>query len=578
MHRWSTTSWQRPVRHRAFAAAPRRGTMWVSILAVIGMILAGCGAAASDGEPSSAVGLGGPPVSSSDGDFSGAQPTGTVLASSGFDVATNGFSFENYGNDDAPLNLDAQAMASLFGDQVCARGGKRDNKDDCKLVPTAKKWMKSMNDSMDGGHCFGLAGLSWALFRNDVSAQTYGASNAARIDFAGNRALQSDVASVFVTQATRPTTADMKTYAPNDALGILAAAWQRGEGFALGIANIRDGEPVDGHAITPIALTSLGDRKVGIVLYDNNFPKQPQTMVVDTVANTWTYSTAADPSDDPEAYRGGQDNPLELWPVAPMLGPQDCPFCSGTSTSDATGLDGGKRNVTGGSDFNYVYLNQQSDAKGVKIAVTDPQGQPIPGSEAATPLSGNQQAPPAVLVPRNAPFKVTIDGSALAAAAETDLSIIGPGYSYAVEKFTLEPGVIDTVAFDPATSTMVYFTNAGAAPDLTLTLDGDPTSYDFTFGGLDLPADGGAIGVSLDPTQQTVTASAHKSGPSEVDFVIERIDEQSDSQFSSEPIPLDTGEFLIVEYGKWNGQGSAVPVGIDTDGSGQITEQLVEAD
>lgn len=543
------------------------------VLATAVLTLAACG-----GSGAAELENGGSPT----GDLDGRRPSGVVLAASGFDVATNGFSFENYGNEAHPLNLDSTSMVTLFGDQVCA--GKVKKGGGCKLVPTAKKWMASMNDTMGGGHCFGLAGLSWALYKGQVSPQKYGAREAAAMSLDGNKALQADVAAIFATQSTEPTTSVMKTYAPTDAVRELAAAWQRGDGYALGLSNVRNGEQVGGHAVTPVALESLGDGKVGIVLYDNNYPKAPQTMVVDTVANTWTYSTASNPADDPEAYHGGVDNPLELWPVTPMLGPQNCPFCSEGSATTATGVDGKERTVKGGSALNYVYLNQESDAKGVKIAVTDLAGKPIAGATAVSPLSGGQQAPPAVLVPKSVAFKVTIDGSALSKPADTDLSVIGPGYSFAVDKFTLDPGVVDAVVYDPTRASLVYLTQVGSAPDVSLTLDGDLTrdsdeaSYSFVFGGLELPESGGAIEVALDQAAQRVTASSHHSGPSQIDFVIDKVTADSDEQFTSEPIPLEANESLIVEYGSWGGAGTPMPVGIDTDGSGQITERLVGAD
>ena len=90
-----------------------------------------------------------------------------------------------------------------------------------------------------------------------------------------------------------------------------------------------------------------------------------------------------------------------------------------------------------------------------------------------------------------------------------------------------------------------------------LSLDGDKTSTTSLFGGLELPANGGTIGVKLDPTKQTVTASAEKSGESSIDFVLNRIDETNDDEHTSEPIPLASGESLIVEYGKWQGGSSA---------------------
>ena len=55
--------------------------------------------------------------------------------------------------------------------------------------------------------------------------------------------------------------------------------------------------------------------------------------------------------------------------------------------------------------------------------------------------------------------------------------------------------------------------------------------------------------------------------------MIDKVTADSDEQFTSEPIPLEANESLIVEYGSWGGAGTPMPVGIDTDGSGQITER-----
>ena len=193
-----------------------------------------------------------------------------------------------------------------------------------------------------------------------------------------------------------------------------------------------------------------------------------------------------------------------------MLGPQDCPFCSDGSSAQASGLGGAKRSVSGGSAFNLVYLNQESDAKGVAITVTDLAGQPIPGAQARSPLSAGQTAPPAVSVPKDVAFKVRIDGSALTQPAQTDLSIIGPGYSYAVDQVTIDPGVADTVVFDPASNALEYQTSTGAAPDLTPDAGRRQGVVQLPVRGLDLPAQGGSIKVRLDEAAQTVTASRRR--------------------------------------------------------------------
>ena len=537
-------------------------------LAISLAVFAGCGDVADD----TAGGTGG---------GSRVVPSGEVVATSGFDVDVNGFSFPNYGNENGVANLSPANVRALFGDQVCARvdGG------NCVLTPTADKWMQTQNADMDGGHCFGLAGLSWAMYSGAIDAERYGAPAAADLALEGNTALQNDIAAVFVTQDTSPTTESKLTLAPNEAVATLQEAWSQGRGFALAIFNIKDGEATDGHAVTPVAVEQLDNGNTGIVLYDNNFPGEPQVMEVDPVANTWTYTTAADPSEEPDVYVGGADNPLELWPVEPMLGPQTCPFCPSNSTSSATGLDGATRTVTGQSTSTYVYLNEEKGSQGVDMTVTDLSGVPIPGATASTPIDGGDSGASSLQVPLGTPFIVRIDGASLTAEAKADLSVIGPGYSFGVDQFAVAPGEIDEVVFTPAANSFEFRTSTATTPDLFLTFENDTASYGFRFGGLALPT-GGSITMTLDPAAQTVTtrtsppagAASDPNANSTVDFVIERIDDETENTVTSDPIDLAEGESLVVSYGAWTPADNSVPVGIDYNGDGVIDEQLVDAD
>lgn len=498
----------------------------------------------------------------------GADSAAPETASSGFEVATNGFSFANYGDDAAVTNLDPAAMRAIFGDQVCARVAG----DTCTLQPTAAEWMKQQNDDMGGGHCFGLAGLSWAMFDGAVNPERYGSATAAELQLADNRALQTDIAAVFVTQSTSPTMDTKIVQPPSQAITTLEEAWRRGEGFTMAIFNVKDGEPVDGHAVTPISIKPLDNGRTGIVLYDNNYPGEPQTMEVDTAAETWTYTTSSDPGEEPQQYIGGPDNLFELWPVAPMLGPQNCPFCESGEGSEATGVAGAQKAVTSGSDFTTVTLNQRANAAGVSVTVTDDAGQPIPGAQPVSPLSGSTGTPSAVRVPKDQAFVVRVDGSALTQGSEADLSIIGPGYSYGIDTFTVGVGEVDTIRYDPATRQVAYTTTSESAPDIGLTLDGE-VSYGFIIGGLALPG-GGTVTVTLDEAGQTLSATAGASGQPAIDFDIERIDAQGEDAFSSEPIDLAPDEALVIEYGAWVPGGPNVPVGIAAAGSTTITERL----
>ncbi|MEK9664384.1 MAG: hypothetical protein VW082_07165, partial [Candidatus Nanopelagicales bacterium] len=154
-----------------------------------------------------------------------------VTFDTGFNVEVDGFGFPNYGNESEVENLSPYSMRMLFGDQVCAQI----DGEDCRLTPTALRWMEVQNDGMAGGHCFGMAGLAWALFAGYVDPQAYGSDPPGQMPFDANWGLQADIAAVFVTQETDPTFTERQTVTPNQALEILAQEWAQGQGYVFGI-------------------------------------------------------------------------------------------------------------------------------------------------------------------------------------------------------------------------------------------------------------------------------------------------------------------------------------------------------
>jgi hypothetical protein len=77
---------------------------------------------------------------------------------------------------------------------------------------------------------------------------------------------------------------------------------------------------------------------------------------------------------------------------------------------------------------------------------------------------------------------------------------------------------------------------------------------------------------------QTVTAFTTTDGEGTIDFVIRRIDDVSDEEYVSDPIPLSANESLVIEYGAWQGDGTVMPIGIDFNDDGFIDEDLIETD
>jgi hypothetical protein len=270
-----------------------------------------------------------------------------LKASSGFDVARDGFSFENYGNESGIRNLKTGDMRRMFGDVVCSRV--KDNA--CTLSPAARQWMRQINNNMGGGHCEGMAVLSEHLYYNLVDIRTFGATQTSQLDLYSDDALQGEIAYWWATQMTNPTTDSLNHGTPAEIVRTLSE-WMQNTPTADNIYTIgiykRDW--TGGHAISPVAIEPVDDRIVDIMVYDNNYPNELRPIHVDMVANTWEYEGSSNPEIESDLYEGDADTQtLELTPSAPRLLQQECDFCNGAKGS------------TGGKGATLFFLDQADD-------------------------------------------------------------------------------------------------------------------------------------------------------------------------------------------------------------------------
>jgi hypothetical protein len=128
-----------------------------ALIAVMALILTACGSSSEDSSDASADQ---PVLSGTDiAEFANGYPlpncTGQDPSSCtypGFDPASDGFSFENWGLEAGELG--ASDLIALFGRKnVCASG----SGDSCVLYPAAKQWVEQVNEGMSGGRCEGMA-------------------------------------------------------------------------------------------------------------------------------------------------------------------------------------------------------------------------------------------------------------------------------------------------------------------------------------------------------------------------------------------------------------------------------------
>lgn len=501
---------------------------------------------------------------------------GDVVFDSGFSVAENGFSFENYGDDIPATNLTATELRRMFGDEVCARI----NGDECTLTPPAEQWMEQINGDMAGGHCEGMAVLSLMMYTNQVSPSDFGGSVASELDI-NDENLQREIAYWWTTQAVDPTATSVIKGTPMEILDTVEKMDPNGETYTIGIYN-NDGS---GHAITPVGVEDKGDGLYAILVYDNNYPGQTRELFVDSRDNSWTYETSINPQVETDVWSGNADTQtLDLTPTSARVGIQQCPFCDGSGVSST-----GSKMAMLAQQQNQIFLDGEGH-----ILITDDNGHSlgymdgkivneIPGaSYAAFKMGADGNTPePIYSLPANLDVTITIDGSTLTEESLTDLVMIGAGFSIGVEGIALEPGQIDTAYFYPADETISYETQSDESPNIVIGIENPDAEADYYFEvqGADILG-GGIITVYLDTKAGDLQVNAEKlKNEGSFDFYLTRITDELEDEFSAEGIALKEGATVYVNYAEWtDANPEGMYFGVDLNGDDVIDDEYVVDD
>lgn len=501
---------------------------------------------------------------------------GVLVYDFGFRPNQHGFRFENYGNDIEVTNLTADEMRRMFGDQVCARI----RGDSCTLTPPAAQWMEQINDAMSGGHCEGMAVLSLMMYTGQVPPAQFGGSQASDLDIY-NEALQREIAYWWATQTVAPTTDNVIRGTPMEILETIQQMDARGETYTLGVYKE---DFSDGHAITPFGIKDAQDGLYTILVYDNNYPGEVRELLIDSRDNSWLYEAAINPQVESELYTGNAETQtLDLTPTSARLGQQQCPFCE-----DGYGTIGGAKQAAPKQAYNQIFL----DGKG-RILITDEKGNrlgyvngkivnEIPGAYfTAYRMGFVQEAPdPIYSIPAGLNVTVTIDGRALEANSQTDLVLIGPGFSIGVEGIVLEPGQVDTVHFYPQDQRMTYVTDKDESPFIVVSIENRTgADYYFEVQGADMQG-GGEITVWLDTQAGDLLINTEKlTNEGDFAFYMTRITDELEEEFYAEGILLRAGAIVYINYADWS---DATPeglyFGVDLDGDGKIDDEYVVDD
>ncbi|MGA7434735.1 MAG: hypothetical protein WBW44_03850 [Solirubrobacterales bacterium] len=423
---------------------------------------------------------------------------GPIVADSGFEVESDGFSFPNYGDREGYKDLDAGQMRRLFGNVVClsGKGG------DCVLTAPARAWMESTNEAMAGGHCYGFSVLAWVIQRGQLPAFGYSSlapfgsgTTAFGLDIESNRKLQSTIARAWAFQTFESVTDNAIAGTPANVLKNLLTELTPENQETFTITIFQPGFE-GGHAITPTSVEDLGGGKYGVHVYDNNWPGDSgRVLTIDKTANTWSYLAAINPDEPGSVYRGNaKTETLQLWPTRPGFQIQDCSFC--------VGRQGGK------SKFNEVSLSNPGDEH-AHLLLTDGKGRKtgylkgklvnrIPGAEVLPRTAGGpsldsngdidgspNSLEPIYRVPKKTSLRIKVQGSNLSYNDREAVSVVGPTFDATVEDIKVGPRRNARLTLSPKKRTLSFTsTKVKSTPQVTFGAESDEAAYRITVAAL----------------------------------------------------------------------------------------------
>ena len=460
--------------------------------------------------------------------------SGRLITSTGFDVQRDGFSFDNWGPGDEThrRNLTPAAMQSLFGDDICARivNG------ECVLSSPGAALETAANEMVAGGHCYGMAALAGLFHTGGLDKSDYLPSGQTVYEAQPSDELDRLISRYWAAQLSSPSSAATSRSSVVQTVRQLLTAWGRGDNFILSFFDA-DGE--GGHAVTPIALRSLGAGRIGIVVYDNNFPGVEKIFVTDPSTDSWYYTTATNPSEPVNLYVGSPANRLLLTPLQATTQIHECPVCA----------DAGDDSVT-------VLVKRAPGENGETVGepayrLTTPAGDPVPGLKTLEFISDLDNY--VAVVPAEVAFDITIGNVEPGPAAVWDVTLFGDGWANEVDGITLGAGGSATVSVSADQRELSLRSTAPLEPHLSIAEEQADWSVEAAASGLALlPGMGASVRRETDGDLVFSLAGQGPDGSTEIR--VRRRDAERDYIVGTAgPVTIPVGASASVAAGAWDG-------------------------
>jgi hypothetical protein len=264
---------------------------------------------------------------------------------------------------------------------------------------------------------------------------------------------------------------------------------------------------------------------------------------------------------------------LTITPITARLQQAVCPFC-GTVEMNGTTVRGSavsyrELQLSGGGELS-VFV---ADAGTPSIFRVD--GGVWVNTLAGASLSSARRGPstwddeldPVFHLPIGTPLTVGLSGAGLSAPTQASVSLTAPGYSFAVENVSLDPGQLDVIGFSAGPSSVTYATTGMETPvvELGLSLDGNDYIFQVLAG-----AEAGGVSITLRndvPGGKLIVDVDAADGTAAYGVQVYRIG-ATEQVFTHLSNTLASSATVFINYASWAGQGQTMLFELDTNGDG----------
>ena len=198
-----------------------------------------------------------------------------AITSSGFNPAANGFSFANWQSGSLSEETSISLLIQLFGKQSVCQTVSAD--DSCTPFPKAKEYARQFAETIALGRCEGMVVLASSMYGSGKQAAGLSKQevDANILYWWASQILPS------VTNASENT----KRLTPIELLPLIASGIANNSSSTLGL--YYQGL---GHTLLPIKQVQNGN-VVTVDVYDSNTPLVTQQVLINTVKNSWSYTS-----------------------------------------------------------------------------------------------------------------------------------------------------------------------------------------------------------------------------------------------------------------------------------------------